>query len=150
MKELFQTSKDHASSRGATGNAIPSYFNPLLTAHAVQRSRRPTGRQQGGTCQKCGTSHERGNCPVYGVKCHKCGGINHFKFVVLGMPLPARSKEGSLRIRRKASSSETDGHLGTTTKARAEEEEEAMAKEVVHQERRNLSTKTRGRRTLLR
>ena len=62
------------------------------------------------------------------------------KFVVLGMPLPAQSREGRARIRRKASS-ETDGHLGTPkAKARAEEE--------VHQGRRNRSTRTRRRRTL--
>ena len=62
------------------------------------------------------------------------------KFVILGMPLPARSREGRVRIRRKASS-ETDGHLGTPkAKARAEEE--------VHQGRRNHSTRTRRRRTL--
>ena len=35
------------------------------------------------------------------------------KFVILGMPLPARSKEGRVRTRRKASS-ETDGHLGNS------------------------------------
>ena len=68
--------KDHASTRGATGSSIPSFQNPLLTAHAVQR--RPTGRQGGG-CMKCGRSHERGNCPAYGTKCFKCGGMNHFK-----------------------------------------------------------------------
>ena len=28
--------KDHASTRGATGSSIPSFQNPLLTAHAVQ------------------------------------------------------------------------------------------------------------------
>ena len=26
-----------------------------------------------------GRSHERGNCPAYGTKCFKCGGMNHFK-----------------------------------------------------------------------
>ena len=62
------------------------------------------------------------------------------KFVVLGMPLPVRSREGRVRIRRKASS-ETDGHLGTP-KAKARAEEEA------HQGRRNRSTRTRRRRTL--
>ena len=71
--------KDHASSHGATGSSIPSFQDPLLTAHAVQqRRRRPTGRQ-GGTCGKCGRSHDRGNCPAYGTKCFKCGGMNHFK-----------------------------------------------------------------------
>ena len=70
--------KDHASSRGATGSSIPSFQDPLLTAHAVQQRRRPNGRQ-GGACSKCGRSHERGNCPAYGTKCFKCGGMNHFK-----------------------------------------------------------------------
>ena len=70
--------KDHASSRGATGSSIPSFQDPLLTAHAVQRRQRPTGRRDG-ACGKCGRSHDRGNCPAYGTKCFKCGGMNHFK-----------------------------------------------------------------------
>ena len=70
--------KDHAASRGATGSSIPSFQDPLLTAHAVQRSRKPSGRK-GGACGKCGRSHDRGNCPAFGTKCFKCGGMNHFK-----------------------------------------------------------------------
>ena len=70
--------KDHALSRGATSSSIPSFQNPLLTAHAVQHWRRAIGHQDG-TCGKCGRSHERGNCPAYGAKCFKCRGINHFK-----------------------------------------------------------------------
>ena len=71
--------KDHASSRGATGSSIPSFQDPLLTAHAVQRSRKPSGRKGQGACGKCGRSHDRGNCPAYGTKCFKCGGMNHYK-----------------------------------------------------------------------
>ena len=70
--------KDHATSRGATGSSIPSFQDPLLTAHALQRRQKPTGRRDG-ACGKCGRSHERGNCPAYGTKCFKCGGMNHFK-----------------------------------------------------------------------
>ena len=71
--------KDHATSHGAIGSSIPSFQDPLLTAHAVQqRRRRPTGHKDG-TCGKCGRSHDRGNCPAYGNKCFKCGGMNHFK-----------------------------------------------------------------------
>ena len=138
--------KDHASSRGATSSSIPSFQNPLLTAHAVQQwSRRPTGRQQDGTCGKCGRSHERGNCPAYGVKCFKCGNMNHFKQFCHSRNASSSSKQGSLRIQRKASSStETDGHLGTS-KARARE---AMAKEEeVHPTRRNSISKTRRKCT---
>ena len=69
--------KDHASSHGATGSSIPSFQDPLLTAHAVQQSRKPSGCK--GACGKCGRSHDRGNCPAYGIKCLKCGGMNHFK-----------------------------------------------------------------------
>ena len=57
---------------------FPSFQDPLLTAHAVQHRRRPTGHKDG-TCGKCGRSHKRGNCPAYGTKCFKCGGMNHFK-----------------------------------------------------------------------
>ena len=88
-------------SRGVTGNAIPPFSNPLLTAHAVQQSRRPTGRQQGGTCQKCGTSHKRGNCPAYGVKCHRCGGSNHFKRVCRSRNASSSSKQGGQSLYQK-------------------------------------------------
>ena len=72
--------KDHqASHRGA--NSAPSYNNPLLTAHALTK-RWPSGRGNNGhRCGKCGKSHERGNCPVYGKTCDRCKGINHFKAV---------------------------------------------------------------------
>ena len=68
--------KDHqASHEGA--NSMPSYNNPLLTAHALTK-RRPSGWN---TCHRCGKSHEQGNCPTYGKTCGKCKGINHFKAV---------------------------------------------------------------------
>ena len=45
--------KDHqASHRGA--NSVPSYNNPLLTAHAIAK-RRPSGWN---ACHQCGKSHE--------------------------------------------------------------------------------------------
>ena len=73
--------KDHqASHRGA--NSAPSYNNPLLSAHALSKQRRPSGHGfNGQRCGKCGKSHKRGNCPVYGKTCNKCQGINHFKAV---------------------------------------------------------------------
>ena len=72
--------KDHQASQGGT-NSAPSYNNPLLSAHALSK-RRPSGRGNTGQhCGKCGKSHERGNCPIYGKTCHKCKGINHFKAV---------------------------------------------------------------------
>ena len=59
-------------------NSVPSYNNPLLSAHALSK-RRPSGRGNNG--QRCGKSHEQGNCPAYGKTCNKCQGINHFKAV---------------------------------------------------------------------
>ena len=48
--------KDHqASHRGV--NSTPSYNNPLLSAHAINK-RRPSGRNQSHQCGKCGKSHE--------------------------------------------------------------------------------------------
>ena len=49
--------KDHqASHRGA--NSVPSYNNPLLTAHALSK-RWPSGHGNNGQCcGKCGKSHE--------------------------------------------------------------------------------------------
>ena len=72
--------KDHQASHGGA-NSVPSYNNPLLSAHALSK-RRPSGRSNNGQCcGKCGKSHERGNCPTYGKTCNKCQGINHFKAV---------------------------------------------------------------------
>ena len=51
--------KDHQASHGAA-NSAPSYNNPLLSAHALSK-RWPSGRGNNG--QRCGKSHERGNCP---------------------------------------------------------------------------------------
>ena len=57
--------KDHQASHGEA-NSAPSYNNPLLSAHALSK-RRPSGRGNNGQrCGKCGKSHERGNCPMYG------------------------------------------------------------------------------------
>ena len=57
--------KDHQASHGGA-NSVPSYNNPLLSAHALSK-RWPSGRGNNGQhCGKCGKSHERGNCPEYG------------------------------------------------------------------------------------
>ena len=69
--------KDHQASHGGA-NSAPSYNNPLLSAHTLSK-RRPSGCGNNG--QRCGKSHERGNCPTYGKTCNKCKGINHFKAV---------------------------------------------------------------------
>ena len=72
--------KDHQASLGGA-NSVPSYNNPLLSAHALSK-RRPSGRgNKRQRCGKCGKSHERGNCPAYGKTCNRCQGINHFKAV---------------------------------------------------------------------
>ena len=60
---------------------MPSYNNPLLSAHALSK-RWPSGcGNNGQRCGKCGKSHEQGNCPAYGKTCDRCKGINHFKAV---------------------------------------------------------------------
>ena len=56
---------------------MPSYNNPLLTAHALTK-RRLSGQN---TCHRCGKSHEWGKCPVYGKTCDKCKGSNLFKLL---------------------------------------------------------------------
>ena len=73
--------KDHQAAHGGA-NSVPSYNNPLLSAHALSK-RRPSGcgNNNGHRCGKCGKSHERGNCPAYGKTCDRCKGINHFKAV---------------------------------------------------------------------
>ena len=68
--------KDHQASHGGA-NSVPSYNNPLLSAHALSK-RRPSGRGNNGQrCGKCGKSHERGTVLPMG----KCKGINHFQAV---------------------------------------------------------------------
>ena len=50
--------KDHQASHGGA-NSVPSYNNPLLSAHPLSK-RRPSGRGNNGQrCGKCGKSHER-------------------------------------------------------------------------------------------
>ena len=72
--------KNHQASHGGA-NSVPSYNNPLLTAHALTK-RQPSGHGNNGHhCGKCGKSHEQGNCPAYGKTCNKCKGINHFQAV---------------------------------------------------------------------
>ena len=71
--------KDHQASHGGA-NSVPSYNNPLLSAHAINKHR-PSGRNASHQCGKCGRSHERGNCPTYGKTCDKCKGPNHFRAV---------------------------------------------------------------------
>ena len=72
--------KYHQASHGGA-NSVPSYNNPLLSAHALSK-RWPSGcGNNGQCCGKCGKFHERGNCPTYGKTCNKCQGINHFKAI---------------------------------------------------------------------
>ena len=73
--------KDHQASHGGA-NSAPSYNNPLLSAHALSKQRRPSGcGNNGQRCGKCGKFHEWGNCPAYGKTCNRCKGINHFQAV---------------------------------------------------------------------
>ena len=72
--------KDHQASH-VGANSVPSYNNPLLTAHALTK-RQPSGHGNNGHhCGKCGKSHERRNYSVYGKTCDRCKGINHFKAI---------------------------------------------------------------------
>ena len=55
--------KDHQASHGGA-NSVPSYNNPLLSAHALSK-RRPSGRGNNGQCcGKCGKSHEWGKASI--------------------------------------------------------------------------------------
>ena len=99
-------------------NSVPSYNNPLLTAHALTK-RRPSGRGNNGHhCGKCGKSHERGNCPTYGKTCDKCKGINHFKAVCHSKVTaktaqsPHRSKKSQLSQRHGSTGSNSDHGKG--------------------------------------
>ena len=84
--------KDHQASHGGA-NSAPSYNNPLLTAHALTKWR-PSGQS---TCQCCGKSHDRGNCPAYGKSCNKCKGPNHFKAMCHSKVTAAKSAPSPYR-----------------------------------------------------
>ena len=99
--------KDHQASGGGA-NSVPSYNNPLLSAHALSK-RRPSGRGNNGQCcGKCGKSHERGNCPMYGKTCDKCKGINHFKAV-------CRSKVTAKTVQSPHQSKKSQSHRHSST-----------------------------------
>ena len=86
-----------ASHRGA--NSVPSYNNPLLSAHALSK-RRPSGCSNNGQrCGKCGKSHEQGNCPMYWKTCDRCNGINHFK-AVCHSKVTAKTGQGTHRSKK--------------------------------------------------
>ena len=106
--------KDHqASHRGA--NSMPSYNNPLLSAHAIVK-RRPSGQN---TCHWCGKSHEQGKCPTYGKVYDKCKGPNHFKAICNSndiaaktVPSPYRKKQSQLPTRRTSTGSNSGNGKG--------------------------------------
>ena len=109
--------KDHQASHGGA-NSAPSYNNPLLSAHTLSK-RRPSGRGNNGQrCGKCGKSHERGNCPVYGKTCDRRKGINHFKAVCRSkvtaktVQSPHRSKKPQLHRRGSTGSYTGQGKIG--------------------------------------
>ena len=101
--------KDQASHGGA--NSTPSYNNPLLTAHALTKMR-PSGRN---TCHRCGKSHERGNCPVYGKTCNKCKGINHFKAVCRSKVTAAKTAPSPFQ-RKKSQPPQRHGSTGSNNR----------------------------------
>ena len=99
--------KDHQASHGGD-NSVPSYNNPLLTAHVLTKQR-PSGQN---TCRRYGKFYERGNCPTYGKICDKCKGINHFKAICCSKvtaaktaPSPYRSKKSQPPPRRASTGS---------------------------------------------
>ena len=110
--------KDHQASHGGA-NSAPSYNNPLLSAHAIGRRRKPSGRNPnaGQWCGKCGKSHERGNCPAYGKTCNKCKGPNHFQAVCRSKVTAAKTgtspyKQKPQQNARRSSTSSNNGKGG--------------------------------------
>ena len=56
--------KDHQASHGGV-NSVPSYNNPLLSAHAINKHR-PSGRNQSHQCGKCGNLMSEATVPLTG------------------------------------------------------------------------------------
>lgn len=44
-----------------------------------RRDHEKRGSNSSFSCGKCGTTHEKRNCPAYGKKCHKCKKPNHYQ-----------------------------------------------------------------------
>ena len=73
------------SGHGAAAAAVDSFSRGQ---HRFTRGGRPSRRAKSkhtgtGTCNtqsctRCGTKHNKGNCPVKGQKCHKCQKLSHF------------------------------------------------------------------------
>ena len=129
--------KDHqASHRGA--NSAPSYNNPLLSAHALSK-RWPSGRGNNGQrCGKCGKSHERGNCPVYGKTCNKCRVLIISKlFVIL-----------RLQPRRRRALTEARSHSCTDTVPRGATVAKAKEVATVNTRRRRPQRSRRSRKRM--
>ena len=86
--------KDHQVSHGGA-NSAPSYNNPLLSAHAINKYQlRPSGQN---VCQKCVRSHEQGNCLAYGNTCDKCKGPNNFKVMCYSKVTAAKTVQNPYR-----------------------------------------------------
>ena len=64
----------------------PTTHDQTASIDAVRRTEPPvdTGKSKNEDsqrimkCKFCAASHDRGNCPAYGVTCHKCKGRNHY------------------------------------------------------------------------
>lgn len=64
-----------AVDREAESASAYSNFNKQRNESPQQNSWNP---RQNRTCQRCGYTHERRQCPAYGKTCAKCQGNNHF------------------------------------------------------------------------
>ena len=89
---------DHQASHGGA-NSVPSYNNPLLSAHALAK-RRPSSLHCNQHCGRCSKSHKWVNCPAYRKTCGKCQGINHFKAICRSKVTAGKAAQSPYRDKR--------------------------------------------------
>ena len=86
VKDLYEARKIESklAQRKMLGIVNPT---SLVSVDDIKRNGKGQYRDK---CNYCGRNHKRGkqNCPAFGKKCDRCGGMNHFKMM-------CRSSEGS-------------------------------------------------------
>ena len=68
-----RTCHEYQQHKQAHSGPVSNYQNPLIQANALTKS-----FQRKKLCGKCGRTHNLGDCPAFGQKCHSCGRKNHW------------------------------------------------------------------------
>ncbi|CAC5359831.1 unnamed protein product [Mytilus coruscus] len=78
MKTLNEEEQVHALRR-KTQNQRTNRNEGYAKKGPSRRDHKKRESNSSFSCGKCGTTHEKRNCPAYGKKCHKCKKPNHYQ-----------------------------------------------------------------------